>query len=80
MVPPSLYTRRATVWRGTIRDAQMKHAITSSYTPPEDMNGAAALQQMYVWLAGGLKLEEGKFGLGFPYFYLLLTGTIGVKV
>lgn len=58
----------------------MKHAITSSYIPPEDTSGAVALLNLDRWLEGGLKLEEGKLGLGFPFMYLLLTGSMGLKV
>ena len=58
----------------------MKHAITTSYTPPPDANGAEAPNILGQWLQAGLKLEEGKYGLGFPFMYLLLTGTMGLKV
>lgn len=58
----------------------MKHAISSSYTPPEDASGAMALMALDQWIEPGLKLEEGKYGLGFPFMYLLLTGTMGIKV
>lgn len=59
---------------------QMRHAITSSYTPPEDVNGAFALMSIDQWVEPGLKLEGGKHGLGFPFMYLLLTGSMGIKV
>lgn len=59
---------------------QMKHAITSSYTPPDDSNGVVALANLDQWIEPGLKLEEGKLGLGFPFMYLLLTGSVGIKV
>lgn len=59
---------------------QMKHAITTSYTPPLDASGAVALLALDQWLEAGLKLEEGKYGLGFPFMYLLLTGSLGLKV
>lgn len=39
-----------------------------------------ALMALDQWLEAGLKLEEGKYGLGFPFMYLLLTGTMGLKV
>lgn len=58
----------------------MKHAMTSSYTPPEDTSGLVALGALDYWVEPGLKLEEGKLGLGFPFMYLLLTGTMGIKV
>lgn len=58
----------------------MKHAITSSYTPPDDSNGVVALANLDQWIEPGLKLEEGKLGLGFPFMYLLLTGSVGIKV
>lgn len=58
----------------------MKHAITTSYTPPLDATGVVALMALDQWLEAGLKLEEGKYGLGFPFMYLLLTGTFGLKV
>lgn len=58
----------------------MKHAITSSYTPPDDSNGVVALANLGQWIESGLKLEEGRLGLGFPFMYLLLTGSIGIKV
>lgn len=59
---------------------QMKQAVSSSYNPPDDTSGAVALSSLEVWLDSGLKLEEGKHGLGFPFMYLLLTGTVGLKV
>lgn len=58
----------------------MKHAITTSYVPPNDASGVVALMALDQWLETGLKLEEGKHGLGFPFMYLLLTGTMGLKV
>lgn len=58
----------------------MKHAITTSYAPPNDASGVVALMALDQWLEDGLKLEEGKHGLGFPFMYLLLTGTMGLKV
>lgn len=59
----------------------MKHAISTSYAPPQDAGGVVALMALDQWLEdGGLKLEEGKHGLGFPFMYLLLTGTMGLKV
>lgn len=58
----------------------MKHAITTSYCPPIDASGVVALMALDQWLEEGLKLEEGKHGLGFPFMYLLLTGTMGLKV
>lgn len=58
----------------------MKHVISTSYTPPVDANGAVALLALDQWLEDGLKLEEGKYGLGFPFMYLLLTGSMGLKV
>lgn len=57
----------------------MKHAISTSYNPPEDPSGVTALDHLNAWIEGGLKLEEGKYGLGFPYMYLLLTGSAGIK-
>lgn len=59
---------------------QMKHVISTSYTPPVDASGVVALMALDQWLEAGLKLEEGKYGLGFPFMYLLLTGTFGLKV
>ena len=58
----------------------MKHAITSSYIPPEDVSGVAALMSIDEWVEPGLKLEGGKHSLGFPFMYLLLTGVMGIKV
>lgn len=58
----------------------MKHAMTSSYTPPEDASGAVALLALDQWVEPGFKLEEGRLGLGFPFLYLLLTGMMGIKV
>lgn len=58
----------------------MKHAITTSYAPPNDASGVVALMALDQWLEDGLKLEEGRHGLGFPFMYLLLTGTMGLKV
>lgn len=58
----------------------MKHAITSSYMPPDDSNGVVALANLDQWIEPGIKLEEGKLGLGFPFMYLLLTGSVGIKV
>lgn len=59
---------------------QMKHAISTSYAPPQDASGVVALMALDQWVEEGLKLEEGKYGLGFPFMYLLLTGTMGLKV
>ena len=58
----------------------MKLAVSSSYNPPDDTSGAPALANLQAWIASGIKLEEGRMGLGFPFMYLLLTGTIGIKV
>ncbi|CAM9213026.1 unnamed protein product, partial [Sphacelaria rigidula] len=58
----------------------MKLAVSSSYNPPDDTSGAPALANVQAWIASGIKLEEGRMGLGFPFMYLLLTGTIGIKV
>lgn len=62
------------------RCPQMKHVISTSYSPPVDASGAVALLALDQWLEDGLKLEEGKYGLGFPFMYLLLTGSMGLKV
>ncbi|CAN0477957.1 unnamed protein product, partial [Ectocarpus sp. 8 AP-2014] len=60
--------------------SKMKHVISTSYSPPVDASGAVALLALDQWLEDGLKLEEGKYGLGFPFMYLLLTGSMGLKV
>lgn len=58
----------------------MKNAVSTSYSPPVDADGVVALMALDQWIEDGLKLEEGKYGLGFPFMYLLFTGTMGLKV
>lgn len=53
---------------------------TLHYTRPEESTGQAAVSALSKWLDRGLALTGGKDGLGFLFFYELMTGSLTLKV
>ena len=53
---------------------------TLSYSRPEESTGAAAVSAINRWLDHGLALTGGKDGLGFLFFYELMSGSLSLKI
>ena len=57
-----------------------KRPIDTEDGSPTELNGVAALDKLTTWMRKGMSLTGINSGLGFPFFYELLSASLSIRI